>query len=98
MGNLADDLKIVKHELTSTRRLRTLRKERQSLLLQNPGKDKNVDEKQQRFFGENNSYYDKNKSGMQKRGGKDDEVFVDTDEGKIQAGLEPELKWWEKDS
>ncbi|GBM74677.1 hypothetical protein AVEN_58517-1 [Araneus ventricosus] len=37
------------------------------------------------------------KHGMQKRGGKDDEVFVDTDEGEIQAGLEPELKWWEKD-
>ncbi|GBM61545.1 hypothetical protein AVEN_129189-2-1, partial [Araneus ventricosus] len=30
--------------------------------------------------------------GMQKRGGKDDEVFVDTDESKIQARLEPKVK------
>ncbi|GBN05899.1 hypothetical protein AVEN_114434-1, partial [Araneus ventricosus] len=34
---------------------------------------------------------------MKKRGEKDVKVFVDTDEGKIQEGLEPEVKWSVKD-
>ncbi|GBO21201.1 hypothetical protein AVEN_111114-1, partial [Araneus ventricosus] len=34
---------------------------------------------------------------MQKRGGKDDEVFVDAADGKIHTKLEPVVKCWEKD-
>ncbi|GBL77982.1 hypothetical protein AVEN_143304-1 [Araneus ventricosus] len=32
-----------------------------------------------------------------KSGRKEDEAFVDIDEGKNQMRLEPEVKWWEKD-
>ncbi|GBM50943.1 hypothetical protein AVEN_114597-1 [Araneus ventricosus] len=38
------------------------------------------------------------KSSMQKRRGKDDEVFVDTQESKIHARLDLEAKRWKKDT
>ncbi|GBN82214.1 hypothetical protein AVEN_45109-1 [Araneus ventricosus] len=65
MGNLADDLKIVKHELRLLQGdIRNFKEERQSLLLQIQKKNKNVDNLKSinNSLVKTNSYYDKNKS------------------------------------
>ncbi|GBM01084.1 hypothetical protein AVEN_136635-1 [Araneus ventricosus] len=64
MGNLADDLKMVKHELRLLQGdIRNFKEERQSLLLQI--QKKNVDNLKSinNSLVKTNSYYDRNKSG-----------------------------------
>ncbi|GBM81155.1 hypothetical protein AVEN_226973-1 [Araneus ventricosus] len=66
MGNLADDLKMVKHELRLLQGdIRNFKEERQSLLLQIQEKNKNVDNLKSinDSLVKTNSYCDKNKSG-----------------------------------
>ncbi|GBL80754.1 hypothetical protein AVEN_26203-1 [Araneus ventricosus] len=66
LGNLADDLKMVTHELRLLQRdIRNFKEERQSLLLQIHEKNKNVDNLKSvnDSLVKTNSYYDKNKSG-----------------------------------
>ncbi|GBM08852.1 hypothetical protein AVEN_113231-1 [Araneus ventricosus] len=66
MGNLADDLKIVKHELRLLQGdIKNFKEERQSLLLEIQEKDKNVDNLKSinDSLVKTNSYYDKNKLG-----------------------------------
>ncbi|GBN21820.1 hypothetical protein AVEN_154341-1 [Araneus ventricosus] len=65
MGNLADDLKIVKPELRLLQGdIKNFKEERQSLLLQIQEKDKNVDNLKSNndSLVKTNSYYDRNKS------------------------------------
>ncbi|GBO29910.1 hypothetical protein AVEN_121417-1 [Araneus ventricosus] len=66
MGNLADDLKMVKNELRLLQGdMKNFKKERQSLLLQIQEKDKNVDNLKSKndSLVKTHSYYDRNKSG-----------------------------------
>ncbi|GBO32728.1 hypothetical protein AVEN_247775-1, partial [Araneus ventricosus] len=66
MGNLANDLKMVKNELRLLQGdMKNFKEERQSLLLQNQEKNKNVDNLKSNndSLVKTNSYYDKNKSG-----------------------------------
>ncbi|GBM35440.1 hypothetical protein AVEN_73240-1 [Araneus ventricosus] len=66
MGNLADDLKMVKNELRLLQGdMKNFKVERQSLLLQIQEKNKNVDNVKSNndSLVKMNSYYDKNKSG-----------------------------------
>ncbi|GBL87280.1 hypothetical protein AVEN_270543-1 [Araneus ventricosus] len=66
MGNLADDLKMVKNELRLLQGdIKNFKKERQSLLLQIKKKNKNVDNLKSinNSLVKTNSYYDKNMSG-----------------------------------
>ncbi|GBL77540.1 hypothetical protein AVEN_41914-1 [Araneus ventricosus] len=66
MGNLADDLKMVKNELQLLQEdMKNFKEERQSLLLQIQKKNKNVDNLKSinNSLVKTNSYYDKNKSG-----------------------------------
>ncbi|GBL73403.1 hypothetical protein AVEN_159415-1 [Araneus ventricosus] len=65
MGNLANDLKMVKNELRLLQGdMKNFKEERQSLLLQIQEKNKNVDnlESNNDSLVKTNSYYDKNKS------------------------------------
>ncbi|GBN91869.1 hypothetical protein AVEN_202454-1 [Araneus ventricosus] len=66
MGNLANDLKIVRNELRLLQGdIKNFKEERQSLLLQIQKKNKNVDNLKSinDSLVKTNSYYDKNKSG-----------------------------------
>ncbi|GBO09564.1 hypothetical protein AVEN_166627-1 [Araneus ventricosus] len=66
MGNLANDLKMVKNELRLLQGdIKNFKEERQSLLLQIQKKNKNVDNLKSinDSLVKTNSYYDKNKSG-----------------------------------
>ncbi|GBL86851.1 hypothetical protein AVEN_96076-1 [Araneus ventricosus] len=66
MGNLADDLKIVKNELRLLQGdMKNFKEERQSLLLQIQEKNNNVDNLKSinNSLVKTNSYYDRNKSG-----------------------------------
>ncbi|GBN74905.1 hypothetical protein AVEN_56242-1 [Araneus ventricosus] len=66
MGNLANDLKMVKNELRFLQGdMKNFKEERQSLLLQIQEKNKNVDNLKSNndSLVKTNSYYDKNKSG-----------------------------------
>ncbi|GBN24236.1 hypothetical protein AVEN_102240-1 [Araneus ventricosus] len=66
MGNLANDLKMVKNELRLLQGdMKNFKEERQSLLLQIQEKIKNVDnlKRNNDSLVKTNSYYDKNKSG-----------------------------------
>ncbi|GBM56769.1 hypothetical protein AVEN_271216-1 [Araneus ventricosus] len=66
MGNLADDLKMVKNELRLLQGdMKNFKEKRQSLLLQIQEKDKNVDnlKSNNNSLVKTNSYYDRNKSG-----------------------------------
>ncbi|GBN66261.1 hypothetical protein AVEN_58131-1 [Araneus ventricosus] len=66
MGNLADDLKMVKNELRLLQGdIKNFKEERQSRLLQIQKKNKNVDNLKSinNSLVKTNSYYDKNKSG-----------------------------------
>ncbi|GBM43838.1 hypothetical protein AVEN_166234-1 [Araneus ventricosus] len=66
MGNLADDLKMVKNELRLLQGdMKNFKEERQSLLLEIQEKNKNVDNLKSinNSLVKTNSYYDKNKSG-----------------------------------
>ncbi|GBN50251.1 hypothetical protein AVEN_56861-1 [Araneus ventricosus] len=66
MGNLADDLKMVKNELRLLQGdIKNMKEERHSLLLQIQKRNKNVDNLKSinNSLVETNSYYDKNKSG-----------------------------------
>ncbi|GBM67327.1 hypothetical protein AVEN_72459-1 [Araneus ventricosus] len=66
MGNLAEDLKMVKNELRLLQgEIKNFKEERQSLLLQIQKKNKNVDNLKSinDSLVKTNSYYDKNKSG-----------------------------------
>ncbi|GBM57289.1 hypothetical protein AVEN_115614-1 [Araneus ventricosus] len=66
MGNLADDLKMVKNELRLLQRyIKNFKEKRQSLLLQIQKKNKNVDNLKSNndSLVKTNLYYDKNKSG-----------------------------------
>ncbi|GBN78713.1 hypothetical protein AVEN_132581-1 [Araneus ventricosus] len=66
MGNLANDLKMVKNDLQLLQGdIKDIKEERQSLLLQIQKKSKNVDnlKSNNNSLVKMNSYYDKNKSG-----------------------------------
>ncbi|GBN97027.1 hypothetical protein AVEN_88754-1 [Araneus ventricosus] len=66
MGNLANDLKMVKNELRLLQGdIKNFKKERQSLLLQIQEKKKNVEnwKSNNDFLVKTNAYYDKKKSG-----------------------------------
>ncbi|GBN90801.1 hypothetical protein AVEN_216093-1 [Araneus ventricosus] len=66
MGNLADDLKMVKNELRLLQGdIKNFKEERQSLHLQSQEKNNNVDNLKSINYSlvKTNSYYDKNKSG-----------------------------------
>ncbi|GBN27124.1 hypothetical protein AVEN_224322-1 [Araneus ventricosus] len=66
MGNLANDLKMVKNELRLLQEdIKNFKKERQSLLLQIQEKNKNVENLNSNndSLVKTNAYYDKNKSG-----------------------------------
>ncbi|GBM71464.1 hypothetical protein AVEN_273932-1 [Araneus ventricosus] len=66
MGNLADDLKMVKNELRILQGdIKNFKEKRQLLLLQIQKKNKNVDNLKSinNSLAKTNSYYDKNKSG-----------------------------------
>ncbi|GBL79208.1 hypothetical protein AVEN_64009-1 [Araneus ventricosus] len=66
MGNLENDLKMVKNELRLLQGdIKNIKEERQSLLLQIQKKNKNVDNLKSinNSLVKTNSYYDKNKSG-----------------------------------